>query len=261
MIWLSPGVNADVAGALNSPDRSRASERMNAVLRAALAGNVAIYGVDPRGLHVEPNMGAGPVSSMAESDTLGSLRDLSRLTGGRAIVNANDVGGALQQIARENRAYYLLGYTPAAPENKRRSTRRLDVRVKRPGLTVHHRAAYVPDTVAAPPVTGIVSPTPHHEIRVTVTATLEPQKNAVSVSFGARSGVAAGTSAEVMVIAIELSGNIRARQTTRVVVAPDGSARGVIRLSLRPGAYQLRTMVIAGGRRGSVFSDLVVPAR
>lgn len=263
VIWLSPGVNADVAGALNSSDRSRASERMNAVLRAALTGNVAIYGVDPRGLYVEPNMDAGPVSPMAPSDVLDSLRDLSRLTGGRAIVNTNDVGGALQQIARENRAYYLLGYMPAAPENKRRSTRRLDVRVKRPGLTVHHRTAYVPDATAAPAATGIASPMPHHEILVTVTTMVERQQRnaAVSASFDVRTGAPGGTTTEVMVMAIDLSGDIRARQTTRVVAAPDGLARGVIRLSLRPGAYQLRTMAIAAGRRGSVFSDLIVPAR
>jgi hypothetical protein len=40
-------------------------------------------------------------------DELGTLRDLATATGGRAIVNANDIDGAVVRVAAENRASYL----------------------------------------------------------------------------------------------------------------------------------------------------------
>ena len=71
-----------------------------------------------------------------------SLRALARDTGGFSVLNTNDFSRAFERIVRENSAYYLLGYYPT---NDRRDgkLRKLRVRVKRLGLTVHARKGYV----------------------------------------------------------------------------------------------------------------------
>ena len=68
-----------------------------------------------------------------------SLRVLADATGGFAAVNRNDLNGAFDRIVTENSSYYMLGYYST---NDRRDGRyrKLEVRVKRPGLRVRSRA-------------------------------------------------------------------------------------------------------------------------
>ena len=64
-----------------------------------------------------------------------SLRVLAANTGGFAAVNRNDLDGAFDRIVQENSQYYVLGFYS---NNTRRAGRyrKLEVRVKRPGLRV-----------------------------------------------------------------------------------------------------------------------------
>ena len=66
---------------------------------------------------------------------------MSTETGGFAVVNQNDLNAAFARIIQENSSYYLLGYYPT---NDRRDGkfRKVDVRVKRPGLQVRSRSGY-----------------------------------------------------------------------------------------------------------------------
>ncbi|MEZ5288295.1 MAG: hypothetical protein R2712_26535 [Vicinamibacterales bacterium] len=48
--------------------------------------------MDPRGLVADPDDRSG----------LDAMRDLGRLTGGRAVINTNDVESELDAVAREN---------------------------------------------------------------------------------------------------------------------------------------------------------------
>jgi VWFA-related protein len=107
--------------------------------------NVAIYGIDPRGLaggefDIAQNINA-ELSREYLSQTMDTIRVLSQDTTGRAIVNRNDVTLAMRQILRDSSAYYLLGYnsTVGEPDGEFHEIR---VRLRRQGLQVRARAGY-----------------------------------------------------------------------------------------------------------------------
>ena len=115
------------------------------VYDAANRNNAAIYALDPRGLatsefNLSENVGGETDRQMLQA-TLDTLRTLATQTDGRAIVNRNDLDGALQQVVRDASAYYLLGYnsTHTAPDGK---FHEIKVRVKRPGVQVRARRGY-----------------------------------------------------------------------------------------------------------------------
>ena len=66
---------------------------------------------------------------------------LAASTGGFAAVNRNDLDGAFDRIVAENSSYYVFGYYST---NERRDGRfrKIEVRVKRPGLRVRSRNGY-----------------------------------------------------------------------------------------------------------------------
>jgi hypothetical protein len=69
-----------------------------------------------------------------------SLEVLARETGGRAIVDRNDLQSALGQVIRDSSAYYLIAYESPHPDDGK--FHRLRVRVKRPGAAVFARTGY-----------------------------------------------------------------------------------------------------------------------
>jgi VWFA-related protein len=130
----------------------------HAAMQAATRGNISIYPIDPRGLSLEGG-GAELESSPTIEQTqqrsaeglnwVDNMRAMARVTGGFAFVNQNKFDEAFERIVRENSAYYLLGFSPT---NTRRDGRyrRVQVRVKRPGLQVRSREGYVAPTGRAP---------------------------------------------------------------------------------------------------------------
>jgi len=79
----------------------------------------------------------------------GGLRTIARRSGGRAteLGRADDLAAALAAIADELHHQYLLGFTPAVFDGK---THKIEVRVRRPELTVRAREVYVASKPAAP---------------------------------------------------------------------------------------------------------------
>jgi VWFA-related protein len=69
-----------------------------------------------------------------------SLTVLASDTGGRAILNANDLRPDLARMQEDFASYYSLAYTP--PHNGDGREHRIEVRVKRPGLRVRSRRGY-----------------------------------------------------------------------------------------------------------------------
>jgi VWFA-related protein len=107
--------------------------------------NVAIYAVDPRGLGGSEFGADQPnISIRADWTQLRelqeTLRTLSLTTDGAAIINRNDIAVAMQQIVRDSNAYYLLGYTGAAPSDGK--FHEIRVRVRRPGVQIRYRQGY-----------------------------------------------------------------------------------------------------------------------
>lgn len=123
---------------------------------SANRANASIYTIDPRGLAGVIDAG----QSVDQSDwrtylqkTIGSLRYLADETGGFPIVDTNDFAGALKRVDAEISDYYVLGYYSSNPDPARR-TRRLEVKVDRPNVTIAARRQYslkTPGTPPAPP--------------------------------------------------------------------------------------------------------------
>jgi hypothetical protein len=75
-------------------------------------------------------------------------------TGGIAVVNQNDFDKALKRIDAETSDYYVLGYYSDNPDPVKR-TRAIEVKVKRPGVTVWSRKSY---SVKRPPAVSTSKP-------------------------------------------------------------------------------------------------------
>jgi VWFA-related protein len=112
--------------------------------RAANRANTTFYTIDPRGLVGGPDLDEN-VDSTDWNDYLrtsqDSLRVLAEQTGGIAVVNQNDFDKALKRIDAETSDYYVLGFYSSNPDPLKR-TRKIEVKVKRPNLSVWSRPQY-----------------------------------------------------------------------------------------------------------------------
>lgn len=131
--------------------------RFRELLNLARRANVAFYPVDLGGLRTyqlpasyAPRPGEN-VLLAAENyrsnivDRLEVLQTLAINTDGDAIVNTNDLTGAVRQISDDLSAYYLLSYYSGntAADGK---YRRIEVKVKAPGVKVSARRGYLAPT-------------------------------------------------------------------------------------------------------------------
>lgn len=115
------------------------------VYDTANKANTSLYTLDPRGLGSFGFDISERVSLRTDQEflrmTQDTLRVLAEQTDGRAIVNRNDMAGALRQVVRDASAYYLLGYNSAdAPDDG--EFHPIQVEVKRRGLQVRARTGY-----------------------------------------------------------------------------------------------------------------------
>ena len=126
-------------------------DRVTDVSGLAAQNNVRISTLDARGLATDPRMdnllGEAPLLSTTDHVVLGNdinadvLATLAYETGGERVRNRNILRPALDRIADITGTYYLLGYSPATPFDGK--YRRIDVSVRRPGLTVVARRGYL----------------------------------------------------------------------------------------------------------------------
>jgi len=100
---------------------------LDELARAANGANTAIYTVDPQGL-------TGGMSS-------GLLAEIAINTGGEAFLNVNYPERLLRRVVSAQSAYYLLGYQSSQNPSDGKF-HKIDVRVKRRGLTVQARKGY-----------------------------------------------------------------------------------------------------------------------
>lgn len=117
--------------------------------QAARAG-ARVYAIDVRGLN--RGRGAGIIDQEQADDPVGGPaqfdlgedgpNSLAVDTGGLMIRNENNIGRALDRIARDSGQYYVLGYQPA-DANFDGKFRPIEVRVKRAGVRVRARRGYL----------------------------------------------------------------------------------------------------------------------
>jgi VWFA-related protein len=82
-----------------------------------------------------PSIGSTQRASLQES-----LQTLAEGTGGRAILNANDLRPELAGLREDFETFYSLGYSPI--HNGDGKEHRIEVRVKRPGVRLRYRLSY-----------------------------------------------------------------------------------------------------------------------
>ena len=279
-------------------------EDMHRAITAATRNNVVIYPIDPRGLSEDGGLAESETGPSTEPDArLGasfarlearqSLTALAAATGGFALSNSNSFENAFDRIVQENSTYYVMGFSST---NERRDGRyrKLDVRVKRPGLVVRGRAGYMaplrnerpPDppkpssTVSVAvaealrsvvPVNGLplrVAAAPFKGASREATIVMAVEVDASQLGLVEKDGTHVGA-LEVSYFSIDMKNKFfpGQTQTARLTLKPETydqvmktGIRMVIETALAPGRYQMR--IAAGNREakaGSVIYDLDVP--
>lgn len=123
------------------------------VLRQAAVANIAIYTVDPRGLRA-PGLASTATRTMTPAadavalsgELMSSNAVLANETGGIQTRWTNDLTANYTRLVQDSRQYYRLAYAqPDPPPGKRQpATRKVSVKVSRPGLQVRARQRYAP---------------------------------------------------------------------------------------------------------------------
>ena len=80
------------------------------------------------------------IGNAARQNARDSLKLLADGTGGRSILDANDALPDLARMREDLASFYSLGFTPAHPRDG--GEHRLEVRVKRPGISLRYRQSY-----------------------------------------------------------------------------------------------------------------------
>ena len=153
LIFLGPGV--PISFGVGGGCQSELSEMMKDLFWKAQRGNVNIYGIDPLGYQgyedalVQRMIRQGRANGL---DTQRVASNAARLrhdflevvadnTGGRAVVNTDNIEQSVDAIFDEDGSYYLVGYQTSngKPDGK---FRRVQVKVNVPGATVRTRSGY-----------------------------------------------------------------------------------------------------------------------
>ncbi|HEV8268495.1 MAG TPA: VWA domain-containing protein, partial [Thermoanaerobaculia bacterium] len=118
------------------------------VIQAANSAGVTMYTIDTTGLETdsavsaESRAGAARLDAFTEKNNLQSMLSLmSEETGGKAILNKNDVTVALKEIEKDTSSYYSLGYRSLRSGADR--PHKVDVKVLKKGLTARARRSYL----------------------------------------------------------------------------------------------------------------------
>jgi VWFA-related protein len=303
LVLFSEGIDYDLTDQITNRFASDVMSELRTAVAAATRGNVSFYTVDPRGLTgfedaidmpAPPADNPGAFRSVFDETRRAqdSLRILAEETGGIAAVNRNDYREAFERIIRDNSTYYVLGYYS---DNTRRDGRfrAVDVKVKRPGLTVRARKGYtaprgnapaLPNTAVAGTSTelreAMASPVPVSGL--TLSASAVPFRAAAGGSvlliveidgsklrFAETDGKVS-TEIEVVAVPLDASGKprpggrdaltINPRPQTRDAIAKHG-LRVTRRFDLPAGRYSIRlgAREAVGGLTGSVILDVEVP--
>jgi VWFA-related protein len=118
---------------------------LDRLFQTLAATDTVIHSVDVGGMvastAVDQNL---PVRTGQGRDTLAQFAEN---TGGRFVKDANDLRTGLQEILDASSHYYVLAFEPTDAAKNPDRVRKLKVRVKRDGLSVSYRRAYViPDS-------------------------------------------------------------------------------------------------------------------
>ena len=244
--------------------------RLQEVYNEFNRNNVSIYALDPRGLAtgefgIDENVGPSQ-DRMNLQLTQDTLRVLAEETDGKAITGRNDLAAGLQQMVRDSSAYYLIGYTSAAPTDGK--FHEITINVRRRGVDVRGRRGFWAATAedarraeaatAAPAVSAAVSSA------LAAIATPVQSTRVIRTWMGTGRGVDGRTQVTLVWEPIPGPPGARREQPGRVTVtaataAGDllyrGPAASSVSFDAPPGAIEVRLAVEAAGG-GVIDTDL-----
>jgi VWFA-related protein len=146
-------------------------ENLRRLVDVANRASVRIYSMDARGLATLSITGEDNTSSLRTSTAINTASDdrrsgyfesqnglnyLATETGGLFIHNTNDVAEGVREVLQDQKGFYLIGYQPDAETFTREGAslrfHQLEVKVKRPGLSVRTRNGFygIPEEEAKP---------------------------------------------------------------------------------------------------------------
>jgi VWFA-related protein len=155
-----------------SSSNFRILDALRHLIDLANRSSVVFYTIDPRGIPVLNDSAANAMVGASKGDGQGGIGSsgltgsklmqdlmsrsleiaeaengmnyLAKQTGGFLVNNNNDVAGGIRRVL-DQKGYYLIGYRPQESTFNaagKRNYHKLELRVKRPGLTVHTRAGF-----------------------------------------------------------------------------------------------------------------------
>ncbi len=301
-------------GMATREDDVRLSTEMPAIFRQMQRANVTVYTLDPSGLGGMESYLQGRMSqlpALTQWDKISSIdlsgnpipgsvpriSDLSHFeakldidflentaasTGGRAIINTNDLAPGIDEMFRENGSYYAIGYRATDPGTGR--FHRISVKVDRPGVDVRARNSYyatdtkdVAKKAASPLVAAIAGVLPSSGLPLEaavapfLTQTAKgPMGTAVIVlnlnQFAPRTPMAVLVDLQTNAFTSDGLSRGSSAQHARVKLfagGPEDVAEYEVlsHIDLKPGRYQLRLAAFNQSVEigGSVFVDVDVP--
>jgi VWFA-related protein len=126
---------------------------LDRLFQALSRSDTVVHTVDVAGLAA--GSAINEIGGVPAASGRATLSELAGRSGGRFVRESNDLAGALREVLEASRSYYVLAFEPADANNRTGELRRLKIKVKRPGLTVSHRAGYMlPDPKAVPAPTA-----------------------------------------------------------------------------------------------------------
>lgn len=167
---------------LNS-QQGEISERLREVSDAALRSGGVIYGIQASGLNttfldaassdmLDPHGNTGTAPLGEDSEVQAPLVELAAATGGRALLNANDLNPAITRALAETADYYLLGWRPEDEILKKRSFHRIKVVLKnQPKLSTRVNSGFFSEPTLTNAATAPVAATaaPQEQLRTAIT--------------------------------------------------------------------------------------------
>jgi VWFA-related protein len=294
--------------------RRELRDRLRSFIDAANRGNVTLYAFDPAvytlggddlvdiasGLPGDYDATSGleiTKSAKLQDDLMAAqdnLRTMSSETGGFAVTASRSFASAFERIRSDNSHYYILGYYPTN-DKRDGKFRKIDVKVKRPGVTVLARRGYMApknekaeaavvetkEGTSAALREALLSalPTPGLPISVTAAPFRGSQENASvlvmlqtppgAVKFVEKNGRIEGN-LELSFVAIDDQGKTRGGEHLDLTMPLKPETHAAVeragllvqsRVALPPGRYVLRVGARDGTseRVGAIHCDLEVP--
>jgi hypothetical protein len=270
---------------------------MHDAIRQAHLANVTIQAIDPKGLVPTAGRGPGrrgafgevpPGAALNDRQTLRLefLRTVAESTGGRAVVNDNDMNLRVPAVLSESSSYYLLG-VERPPARQEGQLRRVEVRVNRRGVNVRTRNGYYDPTrrevhaaaemaSSGDPTQAIIGGMPKStlplDLAVAPFAGAGPQ-GALAIALGVTAAGASDTRpprADDVEVLAQLfqpetgrSAGIKRLQVKATWSQPDASSgyyEVLLQLMAPAGRYELRVGLRGDdGRTASVYTSVEMP--